>query len=59
MSSIYICHTVVHFIDLFYGSFSPEFHKIYQSWNIEIRPLLNLPYNTSYLGPLIGLLHPR
>ena len=39
----------------------PEFDKMRKSWNIAVRTLLNLPYNTHtfYLGPLIGQLHLR
>ena len=51
---------------LFYGSIlwkfnSPEFDKICKSWNIAIRTLLKLLYNThmSYLGQLNGQLHVR
>ena len=49
---------------LFYGSrlwkFNyPKFDKICKSWNIAIRTLLKLPYNThtSGLSPQIGQLH--
>ena len=48
----------------FYGSMlwkynSEGFDKICKSWNIAIRTLLRLPFNTHtrYLGPLIGQQH--
>ena len=50
----------------FYGSMlwkynSEGFDKICKSWNIAIRTLLRLPFNTHtrYLGPLIGQQHIR
>ena len=50
----------------FYGSMlwkynSEGFDKICKSWNIAIRILLRLPFNTHtrYLGPLIGQQHIR
>ena len=50
----------------FYGSIlwkcnTPEFDQMCKTWNIAMRTLLKLPYNTrtSYLCPLIGQLYLR